>query len=260
MLNYQINSKFSKQHSNNRINKAKEFLGEDIVTRILAFSFYLLGANLREIAQYFGSKRFTVKAMVDRIYEEGLPAFEDRRRCISTFLPPPQQPLEEPVLLLTPNKIIVELNNHHKIEISRGNKIQCQTVLLTLLSNKILNLDDVAHALGLSTERTRKLKTALIKEDTPVLTDKRCGQQHDYRVTSQLKAELIQQFVLNISTGSSTSSDRLSIDLKERCQVDLEPRTIRIHLAKIGLPDIRETLPELLISVKKTQKFSSHSP
>jgi len=259
MLNFHINTKFSKQHSDNRINKANESLGENVVTRILAFSLYLLGANLQEIAQSFNFQRVTIKAMVHRILEEGLPALEDRRQCRSTFLPPAQPTLKDPVLFLTSKKIIVELDNHHKIEIPCENKIQCQTVLLTLLDNKLLNLDDVAHALKLSTERTRKLKTALIKKDVPVLIDKRRGQQRDYRVTSELKAEMIQQFVLNTSMRVSTSSEQLSLDLRERCQIDLEPRTIRLHLAKLGLPEIRNTLPELLQTVKKTQKFGHHS-
>ncbi len=251
MLNYQTDSNFSKKHSINRIDKANNSLGEDLVTRILAFAYYLLGANLRELAQYLNSQRVTVKAMVHRILLEGLPAFEDRRQRTSTFLPPPQPTPKEPVLSLKPETVVVEFNNNHKIEMPRENKIQCQTVLLTLLHNNILNLDDVAHALALSTERTRKLKTALIAEDSPVLIDKRRGQLHDYRITPDLKAEMIQQFVLNISTKVSTSSQQLSNDLQKRCQVDLDPRTIRIHLVKLGLPEIRHTLPGLLQNVKK---------
>jgi len=251
MLNYQINSNFSEKHSINRIDKANMALGEDLVTRILAFAVYLLGANLQQIAQYLGSQRVTVKAMVNRILLEGLPAFEDRRQCTSTFLPPRQPTPKETLLSLQPDRVVVEFGDNHKIEIPRENKIQCQTVLLTLLHNNMLNLDDVAHALALSTERTRKLKAALIAEDSPVLIDKRRGQQHDYRVTPHLKAEMIQQFVLNISTKAATSSQQLSNDLKKRCQIDLDPRTIRIHLAKLGLPEVRQTLPGLLQNIKK---------
>ena len=43
MLNYQINSKFSKQHSNNRINKAKEFLTRQLTG--LGFDVYPSAAN-----------------------------------------------------------------------------------------------------------------------------------------------------------------------------------------------------------------------
>jgi len=255
MLNYQGSAEFSKQHSNNRINKANESLSEDVVNRILAFAFYLLGANLREIAHYFDSERVTLKAMIQRILAEGLPAFEDRRRCRSTFLPALQGILEKPVLHLTSENIIVDLNSHHRIEIPRANKIQSQSVLLTLLNSKLLKLGEVARALGLSAERTRKLKAALFKEDASGLIDKRRGQQRDYRVTPELKAEMIQQFVLNISTCTPTTSEQLSLDLKDRCNVEIEPRTMRLHLAKLGFPEIRETLPQLLQTVKKNSKI-----
>ena len=257
MLNFQGYSEFSLHRSQQRIKKADQILGKRVVRRILAFALYLLGADFRVIAQILAIPQNTIKSRLRRIWSEGLVCFEDRRRKASAFLPvaetvevPPRP--SSPRVSIENEFINVIWADNEILKMPKKNTIQCRPVLLTLLAAKILRRDEVAQVLGVSTERTRKLKTALIKHDVAALIDQRRGQQHDYRVTPELKAEMIQQFFLNISTGVSTSSQRLSDDLKERCQTDLDPRIIRIHLVKLGLPEIRDTLPELLRGVKKT--------
>lgn len=256
MLNFQGHSEFSMHRSQRRLQKAERILGKRVVQRILAFALYLLGADFRRIAQILEIPQNTIKSRVRRIWNEGLVSLEDRRRKSSAFLPGAKTvevpPRPSPKISIEKEFMNVSWSEHQIVKMPKKNTIQCRTVLLTLLAAKIIPGDEVAQALGISTERTRKLKTALIKQDAAALFDQRRGQQHDYRVTPDLKAELIQQFFLNISTGVSTSSQRLSDDLKERCQTDLDPRIIRIHLVKLGLPEIRETLPKLLRGIKKT--------
>jgi len=52
MSNCPIDLNFSKIHSNKRIEKAYESLGVKIVTRIIGFTLFLLGAKREDIAQY----------------------------------------------------------------------------------------------------------------------------------------------------------------------------------------------------------------
>ena len=253
MLNFQGYSEFSLHRSQQRLEKADRILGKRVVRRILAFALYLFGADFQVIAQILAIPQNTVKSRLRRLWSEGLVSFEDRRRKASAFLPVAETDERPSPRVSMANEFInVTWAENEILKIPKKNTIQCRTVLLTLLAAKILGRDEVAQALGVSPERTRKLKTALIKHDVAALIDQRRGQQHDYQVTPQLKAEMIQQFFLNISTGVSTSSQRLSDDLKERCQTDLDPRIIRIHLVKLGLPEIRDTLPKLLRGVKKT--------
>ena len=256
MLNFQGYSEFSVHRSQQRLEKADRILGKRVVRRILAFALYLFGADFQGIAQLLAIPQNTMKSRLLRIWDEGLVSFEDRRRKSSAFLPAAEtsevSPRPPPKVSIENEFVHVIWAGNEGLKMPKKNKIQCRTVLLTLLAAKMLCRDEVAQALEVSTERTRKLKTALIKHDVAALIDQRRGQQHDYQVTPELKAEMIQQFFLNISTGVSTSSQRLSDDLKERCQSNLDPRIIRIHLAKLGLPKIRETLPKLLRGTKKT--------
>jgi hypothetical protein len=55
-------------------------------------------------------------------------------------------------------------------------------------------------------------------------------------------------------TGISTSSNAIASKLKERCSIELSDRSIRVHIAKLGLNNIRKSLPELLNTLKKTKK------
>lgn len=254
MLHFQYDPNFSRPRSQQRLDHAERILGKMVVRRIVAFVLYLLGADFQAIARILAMSQNTVKSILRRTWQEGLAAFEDRRRRTSTFLPitasgdstPP------PTVRVDENYINVVWSAGEILPLPKKNTIQCRTVLLTLLAANKLSRNEVSKALELSSERTRKLTTALMKHDVAALIDQRRGQQHDYRVTPDRKAELIQQFVLNLSASASTSCARLSKDLKERCKVELNPRTIGIHLAKLGLPEIRNTLAESLQTVKKT--------
>ncbi|OQY11102.1 MAG: hypothetical protein B6I30_07510 [Desulfobacteraceae bacterium 4572_187] len=82
-------------------------------------------------------------------------------------------------------------------------------------------------------------------------------QKQDYRVTAEVKAELIQQFAVDVITSGRTSSKTISAVLKKRCDIDLPDRTIRHHVARMGLGKIKRSLPKLVDAVKKTSNDCS---
>ncbi len=244
----------SYERSQKRLERATGILGAKVVTRLLAFSLYLLGANRDALAGCLGIRLETLKSLVKRSFSDGLAALEDRRRSRSTFLPC-QAPAAElrPKVSLEPETLVVEFDEGTRMRVPLRNRIQCRTVLLTMAGSKLLSVDEVADGLGLSAERVRKLKTKLAQDDVvEALVDQRSGQQWDYRVTPEVKAELIQQYVVNLQTEGRTSSEKLKDDLSNRCNIEIASRTIRLHVAKLGLPLIRDSLPQLLSEVKKT--------
>jgi len=232
---------------------ATRILGDEVVSRIFALALYLLGARRKELAGFLKIPVDTVKSLVQRVFSDGLPALEDRRRQASTFIPPVVGPKPDATckLLSEQEKLVVELNESKRIEIPRRNPLQWRTVLMTMLETKLLSIGEVATAIGLSIERVRKLSKRLNQSDVFALIDQRRGQQQDYRLTPEVKAELIQQFVLNLQTNAGTSSKQLSEDLEKRCQIKVAGRTIRQHAAKLGLEKMRQSLPKLLTGFKK---------
>ena len=255
MLDCRDLPQLSYERSQKRLERATGVLGAKVVTRLLAFSLYLLGANRDALAGCLGIRLETLKSLVKRGFSDGLVALEDRRRSLSTFLPcqAPAAAELRPKVSLEPETLVVEFDEGTRMRVPLRNRIQCRTVLLTMAGSKLLSVDEVADGLGLSAERVRKLKTKLAQDDVvAALVDQRSGQQRDYRVTPEVKAELIQQYVVNLQTEGRTSSEKLKDDLSNRCNIEIASRTIRLHVAKLGLPLIRSSLPQLLSEVKKT--------
>jgi hypothetical protein len=248
--------------SRRRIEQATRILGAEVVSRVLALALYLLGARRKPAAELLAIPVDTMKSLVQRVFSEGLPALEDRRRKGSTFMPPVETvpPQTTCKLLVQQDKVVVEIDDMRRVEIPRRNPIQCRTVLMTMMEAGLLSLADVAKAVGLSMERVRKLSKKLHRSDVAALIDQRRGQQQDYRLTPEVKAELIQQFVLNLQIHAATSSRQLSEDLEKRCRIKVAGRTIREHAAKLGLGKMRRTLPELLTGLKKTPKSGGGGP
>lgn len=252
MMNCRELPPLSSKASEQRMERAKRILGAQVVARILAVALYLMGANRKALAERLGMPLETIKSLMQRTFRDGLPALEDRRRKGSTFMPHEAAPPSPIQLRIEDANVIVEFDEARWIKLPRDHPVQCRTFLLTLLDAKLLGLEEVAQALGLSTERTRKLRIKLADNGVHAVLDQRRGQQQDYRMTPEVKAELIQQFVLNLQTRAGTSSRQLTEDLRKRCQIAVAERTIRQHMVTLGLSDLRKSLPDLLDAVKKT--------
>jgi hypothetical protein len=140
------------------------------------------------------------------------------------------------------------------LKLSRKDPFQLRIVLLSMLNSGLLSKQQVAEAIDLTSARTAALASRLASEGTESLLDQRKGQQQDYRVTPAIKAELVQQFAVDVITGSRVSGEAIAAQLKERCQITVAARTVRHHLAELGLSKIKHSLPELIAAVKKTPK------
>lgn len=242
---------FSAALQEQRVGQARRILGEKVVGRILCFALYLLGFERSSIAELTGSPAGTVRSIVRAVLHGGVPGFEDRRRRASTFLPPRPKGVKITVGRKEQG-VSVEFEGMGGIQISRENSLQARVVLLTLLGSGLVGTRDVSEVLGLSTVHTLNLLRALEREDIRGLIDKREGQKQEYRFTEEVKAELIQQFVLDIVAEGRTSGRSLSEHLLKRCELRLSERSIRDQLGKLGLSRIKESLPYLLSGLKKT--------
>jgi len=248
---------FSNSQSQKRIKAAITILGEAVVYRLLAFVLFLMGAKRRDIAEALGIPVGTLFSLLNRIRAVGLPALEDRRAKQSTFRPPLNHQRPKPVLINRSEEVGIDFGDRQLITMATTNKIQLKTVLLTLLDNELLTSAEVAEVLGYSADHTKRLARQLRQKDEDCLLDKRRGQLIDYRMTPKIKAELIQQFVVDTVSGGNTSSQQITAELDDRCELELSERTVRQHIAKLGLPAIKSSLPKLLSAVKKTP---DHNP
>ena len=244
---------FSQSYSQKRIALANKILGPKLVKRIIGFALYLLGAGRKSVSEFIEMPYDTFKSFAERVELSGASAFFDRREKNPVSLSAGPKEQIRPKILHNESCCVIDLGTgDNQIEISLKNVLQLKVVLLSLLSNKIIPLENVARILNYSKYYSSQLAERLHKDGVNVLLDHRQGQKTDYVFTPEIKSEIILQAAGNAIVGKSTSSSALAEDLRNRHDVNLSDRSIRLHISRFGLKGIREKLPALINTLKKS--------
>lgn len=245
---------FSSEKSQERIDKALQVFPRKLLMHILAFALHLLGAKRKEVAGLVEMPEQSVKTLLRLVLRDGFPAVRDRR--LSALSPMADASPSPPQITARCDHEgwFVEFGSQENtLYIPSTHTVHARTVVLSLFNASVLSAQQCASVLGVSAAHCRELARKLTSHDVAQsLLDKREGQRSDYRVGPQQKAEIIQQWVARVITGYSTSSDVLAEQVNERTQAGLSARTVRWHIRKLGLADLRNTLPELVETLKKT--------
>jgi len=245
---------FSQKLSDQRLSHAGPLLGRKTVNKILAYALFLLGVNRSTISSALNIPQGSIRSLVLAMKNRGLAGFEDQRTKSSSFKPPLPEKIK-PILKTEDSWLKVDFNiGDLLLRIPEANQVQRKVVLLSLLNSGLLKRNEIAGALRLSVDRAGKLARKLEQEDVKGILDQRQGQRQDYRFTPEIKAELIQQFVIETVAKRPTGAEQLAKQLKDRCQLTLSARSILSHLSKLGLSSIRDSLPEHLAELKKNPK------
>jgi hypothetical protein len=226
---------YSAVNREKRLAHAKSILGIGFVNRIIAFALFLLGAKRLEIAQYLEIPLDTLLSFYTRVTNFGTSGFLDMRSKKAELAHAAQS---KPTCSIKEYQF--ELNfgqSTQKISIPKNNELQFKTIVLTFLDNGILDRKTAAKALNYSAGKTDKLLREVREHDIGSLVDKRQGQQNDYVFGPATKSELIIQYAINAATGKPTSGSVLAGDLEKRTSLKLSDRSIRFHIAKLGLKD-----------------------
>lgn len=252
---------FSPKHSRNRIEKVLQVLPELVVKKIMFFTMYLLGARMNAIALLVDMPEESGKTTINRILKDGIPALRDRRYSAKACEPQlPLKPSQESQVSVTTEDsycVITFENSNQQLKILQSHRVHLRSVILSLLQANLITIHTASTALGITVAHCRDLSKKLQNEGVrEVLVDKRKGQKHDLQVNPQIKAELVQQFAARLITGYSVSSQSLTEILNDKLKTAVSPRTIRWHMSKLGLMDIKKTLPALVESLKKTDGHS----
>lgn len=248
---------FSPRLSEDRTDRAQQKFGAGVVQRILCYALYLLGVNRRTIGHALGIPSETAKSIIKAINREGLAALEDRRRQFSTFLAhaAPEPPLI--TLQEEEDRLVVNFGiSGRDLTLCREDPLQLKTVLLSLFNSGLLSKQQVAEAINVTPAHTATLARRLHEQGALALADRRQGQKQDYRVSPTVKAELIQQFAVDVINTGRTSGTAISAGLKKRCNIAVPARTVRHHLARMGLGKIKRVLPQLVSATKKNSSKS----
>jgi len=238
---------FSAEKSQERIGKALRVFPRKLLMRIMAFALHLQGAKRKDVAALVAMPEESVKTLLYVVMRDAFPALRDRR-CSAASVAHPQLSVHR-----NHEGWDIELGCGQTLNIPASHPIQARTVVLSLLNTEAISVRQCALALGVSVRHCRQLGRKLAGNDVAeALIDKREGQKQDYRVGSEQKAEIIHQLAARAVIGLSTSSQVLAEQVNKRTQSALSARTIRWHIHRLGLSNIRKTLPQLVETLKKT--------
>ena len=246
---------FSSTKSRQRIARVSTVFDPYLLNRILAFALYLFGAKQRVVATLFGIPNDSLKTMIRVLQKDGFPALCDRRQTASPSIPSSSQEPSKPQVSLLIDDEFCHIHFGFEgcdLKIPRGHKTHLRTVLVSLFQAGLLTSSDISSALGITAARCRALAAILSSHGVEeALIDKREGQKTDFRVGEKEKTVIVKHYVATLVTGHSNSSASLAKAIEEHDEISLSPRTIRCHVNKLGLPDLKGTLPALLKTLKK---------
>lgn len=252
------NIAFSQNQSQKRIEKILRVMPVQVLKKLLFFSLYVLGARLNTISSLVEMPAESGKTTISRVMKDGLPAFHDRRKSVYELPLPDKQSYQTSVSIEGDFCAIKFGNTGCQLQIPQNHRVHLRSVLLSLLQANLLSLQTVSSALGITKAHCRELSVKLSQDGvTQILIDKRKGQKRDFRVDLTIKAELIKHFAARAVTGHSISSQALTQTINNSLKVCISPRTIRWHVNKMGLKKIKDTLPELVETLKKTVENTS---
>lgn len=252
---------FSPSHSQKRIEKALLVLPKLVLKKMLFFSLYLLGARIGAIASLVGMPEESGKTVIKRILQGGLPALGDRRQSAKVYehqLPQPANHSQQLTVITEGDSCLITFfDSEQQIRILRKHRVHLRSVILTLLQADLISAQTASSALGITAAHCHDLSEKLLNEDvTEVLIDKRKGQTNDLLVDPQVKAELVQQFAARSITGYSVSGKALAEAVNDNLQTAISDRAVRWHMKKLGLMEIKKSLPKLVKSLKKTSNHT----
>ena len=239
---------FSPDLSINRISKAKLVFGEKVLKRIICFCLYILGMKRVDIAEAIKLPENTVRTMLKTLTKDGFPALSDRRKTQAQQIAKHsnEQKSNQGIKLTEIQDSVLISINGLEMSVPKKNKQQLKAILLTFTSNGLISKTYATKLLNISPSHVGHLVKSLSENDLSCLLDKRRGQQKDHVFTPEIKSELILQYTTNAVSGKSTSGATLANDLKERAQLDLSDRSIRMYISKLGLKDMDKKLRSMI--------------
>ena len=246
---------FSPDLSASRTRDAKAVFGEALLLRLSVFMLFVFGLKRSHISKVLGVPPGTIRTLVKRVMATGLQGFVDHRGRGGSTLPPPLVPARAPavpalVLHLGPDEEPLTLSGGD-LHLPADNDMQRKVVLLSLMGEGMLGAGDVARVLKMSVSHVRRLHRELSASDVEAVLDKRRGQLQDYRVTPELKGEMIAEFVLELAGSGRASSVAVARRLSKNGAGQVSERTVRHHLERLGLNRVKASLASALHALKR---------
>jgi len=226
-----------------RLDQAIDSLGNDVVHKILGFSLYILGFPYDYISSNVGISEPGLKTFIKDVCQNGVQRFLDKRKKAAYSIPPKDFPVAAPPKTtveysdIGENHVQFKLTGPISLRLHKDDIIGKKLLSLLFLDAGLLRQKDVANLLDCRRLSVYKNHQKFNSLGTKGLLDNREGQKRDYKVDSEVKGEIIKEYLLSIFSNEVPTKTTISNSLKERFSKDYSERSVASHLKKLGLTD-----------------------
>lgn len=246
-MNYPLlNSERSQYISEKRINHAIEFLGEEVVTRILAFSSYLLGWSMQEVAESLNYSVPGLKSLIQQVLMQGVGRFIDHRKN-ETLITSMDRKVEEEKTTVevsldeNQDNVIIDIKSAI-LRLNTNDTLLLKAIAMVLVDSDVLSKKAASEIMGSKPLAVMKNYKVFKEEGANGLVDKRTGQKGDYKFDSKVKGELCYGYSMNILKGEKASDGKLARYLTDTLGKEFSRRSVSYHMNLMGLNIIRPRL------------------
>jgi transposase len=232
-----------------RTKQAMDALGTDVMIKIFVFSLYCLGYSYEYISKLSGFSQPGVKRIVNEVLKNGVFGFLDKRKKITA-----KQPMISKINKTAVIETSIECKqyNHNYVQYLLSGRFCLKIRKDDTLSNKVLTLLLFESGLIEQQEAARILEchrntVYLNLEKFKIhgakgLLDARVGQKANYKFDSQVMAEIVNAFIVDIMEGHTPTKTTISGHLKNKFSQEYSQSAVASHLKKIGLTEHKEDL------------------
>jgi len=235
-----LNENQSINKGQKRIDQAIDHLGLDVVRRFLAYSLYLFGYPYDFISKFVNFSEAGIKTLIKDVNKNGLKRFWDNRKSNNASSKSDVRKDSEPIVTcceFVDDHILFNATGKLSFKIKKDDIIAKKLLTFLFLESNIIKQQEASEILGCRRLAISQNLQKFRQLGSQGLIDNRQGQKSDYKFDSEVKAEIIKQYFLNILNHKIPTKTNICNSLSEKFSYNYSERATALHLKRMGLTD-----------------------
>ena len=190
-----------------RISQSNTYIGSDVTARMLRYSLYTLGFSYRFISKNLNISEAGLKTLVQEVHKKGIIRLLDKRKVeiSSASSDTTKQSIPEGIGRTIETSETGEYNEFHfnaplSIKLKKTDKLSKKVLTSILVNAGALKQIDAAKTLNCNRLAVNSNCKKFKAEGAEGLIDKRIGQRSDYKITSEVKYDIIKEYLSSVFT------------------------------------------------------------
>ena len=234
-----------------RLDQAVDFLGVDVINRILVYSLYIFGYTYDFISNITGLSEPGLKTLVHEININGVERFQDKRRKDYKGLKKSKMYAADVTAVKYHESdniyAVFETTGNISLKIRKDDILGKKLLAILFMEAELLKQKDAGEIMDCRRLAVRQNLLKFRSSGTKGLLDNRRGQKGDYKFNNEVQAEIIKKFILSVFELETPTKTNITKHLNETFSQSFSERATALHLKKLGLIDQkRELISEIV--------------